>query len=258
MKKSLLMSMALIAFALLAAISANAAEESKPATPWNFNLGLGGTFATSEYKGVNQLGMALPILGYEGEWLYLRGLSGGVHLLKTEHNEINAQISYLPQKFYASWSDSTAMKKLDDRYSTAMAGINYRLRTDYGVLSATVSTDALGVSNGVVGDASYSYSIRFADLSIIPAVGAQWTDVNHNEYYYGVSRSESRDSGLSHYAPEGAVSPYGELTMRMGLTESWSAFVSGKATFLGQQITDSPMVDQGTKYSVSTGLLYAF
>ena len=258
MKKSLLMQAALTFFVLFAAIPYSAAEESKPTPPWGFNLGLGGTFATSEYKGINQLGTALPILGYEGDRLYLRGLSGGVHLFKDEHNEINAQISYLPQKFYASWSDSTAMKKLDNRYSTALGGLNYRLRTEYGLLSATLSTDVLGVSNSVIGDASYSYPIRFGDVSITPTIGAQWTDINHNDYYYGVSRDESRASGLKHYSPEGAVSPYTELSLRMGLTESWSAFVSGKATFLGQQITDSPMVEHGNKYSVSTGLLYAF
>lgn len=258
MKRKAIFYITLFVLALYAAIPAAAAEDNNPSLPWGFNLGIGGTFGTSEYRGINRLGMALPILGYEGDRLYLRGLSGGVHLLKDECNEINVQISYLPQKFYASWSDSAAMKKLDDRYSSAMAGINYRLRTDYGILSATLSTDILGVSNGVMADASYSYPIRFSSVSVIPTIGAQWTDVNHNNYYYGISRSESQTSGLSRYAPEGSISPYGELTVRIGLTESWSAFVSGKATFLGQQITDSPMVDQGTKYSVSTGVLYSF
>ena len=131
---------------------------------WGFNLGLGGTFSTSEYRGVERLGTALPILGYEGDMLYLRGLSGGVHLFKNENNELNVQLSYLPQHFYASWSDSNAMRKLDDRYSTAMAGLNYLLRTELGILAATLSTDVLGVNNGVTADASYSYPIRFANM----------------------------------------------------------------------------------------------
>jgi len=245
--------------ALLFASASLAAEDGKSDDGrWGFNLGLGGTFSTSEYRGVTRLGTALPIVGYEGERLYLRGLSGGMHLLKDENNELNVQISYLPQHFYASWSDNSAMKKLDDRYSTAMAGLNYRLRTELGTLAATISTDVLGVSNGIMADASYSYPIRFGNMSVIPTAGVQWTDANYNDYYYGIGKSEAQASGLHQYAPEAALAPYGELTLRVGLTQNWSAFASGKATFLGEEVTDSPMVERGVKYSLSSGLLYAF
>lgn len=249
---------AAVLLVLSATVSLAAEGDKTDSARWGFNLGLGGTFSTSEYRGVERLGTALPILGYEGERLYLRGLSAGVHLFRNENNEINVQLSYLPQNFYASWSDSGAMKKLDDRYSTAMAGLNYRLRTEFGILAATLSTDVLGVNNGVKADASYSYPIRFANVSIIPTAGVQWTDTNYNDYYYGISKSEAQSSGLSRYSPESSLAPYGELTLRVGLTESWSAFVSGRTAFLGEEITDSPMVERNVKYSLSGGLLYAF
>ena len=92
--------------------------------------------------------------------------------------------------------------------------------------------------------------IDLVAMSLIPTAGVQWTDVNYNDYYYGVSKSEARASGLSHYSPESALSPYAELTLRVGLTESWSAFVSGKSQFLGQEITDSPM-HKGAKTGVA-------
>lgn len=258
MKKPILPYVAAITIVLALASFALAQDGRSDSNRWGFNLGIGGTFSTSEYRGVERLGTALPILGYEGQWLYLRGLSGGVHLFKNEYHEVNVQLSYLPQHFYASWSDSAAMKKLDDRYSSVMAGINYRLRTELGTLAATLSTDALGVSRGVMADASYSYPIRFANMSLIPAVGVQWTDANYNDYYYGISRSEAQNSGLSQYDPQSALSPYGELTLRVGLTESWSAFVSGKTQFLGEEVTNSPMVEPSNKYSLSGGFLYAF
>jgi Outer membrane protein V len=258
MHKRILPQVAAIAIILVTAFAAQAEENKGDSNRWGFNLGVGATVSTSEYRGVERLGTALPLLGYEGEWLYLRGLNGGVHLFKNENHELNVQLSYLPQHFTASWSENSAIKKLDDRYSTAMAGINYRLRTDLGVLAATLSTDALGVNNGLMGEASYSYPIRLVDMSIIPALGVQWTDANYNDYYYGVSKSEAQASGLSHYSPEGSVAPYGELTMRLGLTERWSVFVNGKALFLGDEVSNSPMVEHSNKYSLSGGFLYAF
>ena len=130
----------------------NPADAAAQGDKWGFNAGLGASLRTSEYKGIDSLGSPLPLIGYEGKWLYLRGLDGGVHVYRDHYQEFNIQLSYLPQNFYASWSDNSRMKRLDDRYSTLMAGLNYTLRTPYGQASATVSTDTLGVNNGIKAD----------------------------------------------------------------------------------------------------------
>ena len=236
----------------------NPADAAAQGDKWGFNTGLGASLRTSEYKGIDSLGSPLPLIGYEGKWLYLRGLDGGVHVYRDHYQEFNIQLSYLPQNFYASWSDNSRMKRLDDRYSTLMAGLNYTLRTLYGQASATVSTDILGVNNGIKADVAYAYPMRFENVMFSPAVGVQWTDTNYNDYYYSISSSESRASGFKEYSPESTFSPYAGLTMRVILTEDWSAVANAKALFLGNEITDSPMVERTTTYSFSAGLLYAF
>ena len=115
MRQKILSCIATVTMIVCAALTVRAEESTNASNRWGFNLGIGATVTTSEYRGVERLGTALPLLGYEGDWLYLRGLSGGVHLFKNEHHEINVQLSYLPQNFYASWSESSAMRKLDDR-----------------------------------------------------------------------------------------------------------------------------------------------
>lgn len=170
MKKPILPCVAAITIVLALASFALAQDGRSDSNRWGFNLGIGGTFSTSEYRGVERLGTALPILGYEGQWLYLRGLSGGVHLFKNEYHEVNVQLSYLPQHFYASWSDSSAMKKLDDRYSSVMAGINYRLRTELG-------TDR------------WSISFVVPDHSISSNVHTQIIEYFHLWYWFNVALS---------------------------------------------------------------------
>lgn len=223
-----------------------------------FDVGIGGTVITSEYKDTRLAGSTLPLLGYEGEHLYLRGVSGGLHLYRTSWFEFNAQLSYLPQHFYADNSDDWAMRRLDDRYSSMLAGLNTRIMTPYGIVTATASTDVLGYSNGVIVDASYSYPFRLSRVALVPTVGLQWTDVNYNDYYYGVAASEARKSGFSEYTPDGCVSPYAGVTARMQFTDHVSGFASARALFLNQEITDSPMVDTSEKYSLSLGVMYKF
>ena len=73
-----------------------------------FNAGIGGSWTSNEYKGMSSDGTFLPLIGYEGEHFYLRGVSGGLHLFKNEWFEFNVQLSYLSQHFYAGNSDSWA------------------------------------------------------------------------------------------------------------------------------------------------------
>ena len=127
-----------------------------------------------------------------------------------------------------------------------------------GIVTATASTDVLGYSNGVIVDASYSYPFRLSRVALVPTVGLQWTDVNYNDYYYGVAASEARKSGFSEYTPDGCVSPYAGVTARMQFTDHVSGFASARALFLNQEITDSPMVDTSEKYSLSLGVMYKF
>lgn len=223
-----------------------------------FNAGIGGTMITSEYKGMSSGGTFLPLIGYEGEYLYLRGLAGGVHLYRNGWLEFNVQLSYLPQHFYADNSDSWAMRRLDDRYSSMLAGVNARITSPWGILSLTGSADVLGYSNGVLLDGNYSLPLPIGPVMLVPTVGVQWADVNYNDYYYGVSASEARKSGLHTYDPESSFTPYAQLTAKMDFTEHWSAFASCRAMFLTSEVTDSPMVEDSEKYAISLGVMYGF
>lgn len=239
----------------LAAFAAEGGEQSVLA---GFSAGLGGTLITNEYKDMHGNSTVLPLLGYEGEYLYLRGVAGGIHFFRNEWLELNGQLSYQPQHFYADDSDDWALRQLDDRYSTLMGGFNGRLLSEYGILSATFATDLLGYSNGIILDGSYTYPIALGMLNLAPAVGFQWNDANYNRYYYGIDHDEAKQSGLSYYDPTSSFSPYAQLSARLNFNQNWSAFTSVRAMFLNQEIYDSPMVENSEKYSFSLGVLYNF
>lgn len=223
-----------------------------------FSLGLGGSLITNEYKDMQGNSTLLPLLGYESEYFYLRGVAGGIHFFRNDWLELNAQLSYLPQHFYAGDSGNWAMRQLDNRYSTLMGGFNGRITSEIGIISATLSTDLLGYSNGTLLDAAYTYPIAIERLNIAPTIGFQWNDTNYNKYYYGIENSEARRSGLETYNPESSCSPYAQLSARLNFNENWSALASMRAMFLNQEIYDSPMVEKSEKYSFSLGALYSF
>ena len=67
-----------------------------------FNAGIGGSGTTNEYKGMSSDGTFLPLIGYEGEHLYLRGVSGGLHLFRNELVRVQ-RAALLPSPALLRW-----------------------------------------------------------------------------------------------------------------------------------------------------------
>lgn len=223
-----------------------------------FSLGAGGGFSSSPYKGHDDSIMPFPLVFYEGERFFIRGLSAGVHLWKGNNQEISTGLSY---SFFHFDSDSTSndqLKMLDDRYATATIDLMYRLRTQWGTASLKVSRDILGHSDGFTADASYRLPIVIGQVQLTPGAGVQWASKEQLDYYFGVSSRESRKSGLEEYSPSNAFSPYLGLDVGYSLSESWSAGAGAQVLFLNDEIKDSPMVDSSELIITTISVKYTF
>lgn len=239
-------------------LAASAVPGVSAAAGGDVTLGLGASVMTSEYKKTDATFPPLPLIRYEGERFYLRDLTGGLILYKTDMHEFSITLGYMEQHYRADGSRSRAMRQLNDRDSTFMGGVSYRLTTRYGVAAASFKGDILGKSDGLIGDLSYAYPFYLDRLILSPALGLMWTSAAFNDYYYGVSGKESRRSGLKKYDAGDGVSPYLGLHAILPLAESWSVFATARAMALCGDITDSPMVDDRMKYTIGGGIQYSF
>ena len=221
-------------------------------------LGAGASVSTSEYKGEDAGVSPFPIVEFDGEYFFISGLTAGAHVYRDERNDLSLTASYLPQRFDASGNDDAAMRLLDDRDSSVLAGAAYSRTEAWGQARLSMGYDVLGKSNGLTADASYAYPFKSGLLRLKPVVGVEWTNRSYNDYYYGVSSDEAARSGLSEYKADGGFSPYLGLRLKVGLTDSLDLTTGAKAKWLSSEITDSPMVDQDVKYSLNLGLIYSF
>jgi outer membrane protein len=225
---------------------------------YGVSLGAGVGVSTSEYRGEDTKVSPVPILKYEGEHFFVRGLSAGAHLYRDEVNDLSVNVSYLSQSFDADESDDSMMKLLDDRDSTMMAGFSYGLRGGWGAAGLSLSADVLDTNNGLVGDASYACPFKLSFLKIKPVVGVEWTSENYNDYYYGVDSSESVRSGMGEYGAGSGFSPYLGLGLKCDLTHDFEMMLKTRVRKLSREISDSPMVDRDVTYSLVFGLGYSF
>ena len=246
------------------AAPAQALAPAQTATPADagdkteFALGMAVRVGNRPYKSYATQWEPVPMVSLEHERFYIRDYTAGVKLLNLKYFELSVFGEYDDTDFDASDSSERRMKRLKDRDSTAMLGSEARLITPLGMLHASAARDVLGTSDGWKGAVGYKSVLDYGPVEFIPALGAYWASDRYNDYYYGVSKHQSRKSGIGRYEAKGGFSPYAGLTVDYSITDDWDVFCSGEMIFLSDEVKDSPMVDSSRTQSVTAGFIYNF
>lgn len=243
----------LLALGVLIATSATAVQAESKLT-----LGAGVGVVEHPYKQYDHDLYPVPVINYEGDNFWFRGLGGGYYLWNDGTDQLSVMGYWSPMYFKPGDSDNSQLRKLDKRKSTVMAGISWMHHTQYGSLRTALSGDILDNSNGVVWDTAWVYRYTNGGLTLTPGIGVEWNSENQNQYYYGVSHHEAAKSGLRSYDPSNSWNPYLELTANYRFANSWSVYGTARYTRLSDEITDSPMVDKSWTGLLSTGVTYTF
>ncbi|ACZ77019.1 MltA-interacting MipA family protein [Dickeya parazeae Ech586] len=223
-----------------------------------FSLGVGAVGGTVLYRGDSGHVYPFPMVNYDGDNFYLRGLQGGYYLWNDSQNKLSLTAYYNPFGFRPGDSDDSQMKQLDRRRGTLMAGLAYRYDAQWGTLRTVFAGDTLDYSNGLVWDSAYLYRFNAGNWSLTPGVGVTWSSENQNRYYYGVTGDEAARSGLRNYQPNDGWSPYVELSAGYQINSNWSSWVSGRYIHLSDEVKDSPMVDKSYNLMLGGGVSYRF
>ncbi|WJD48268.1 MULTISPECIES: MipA/OmpV family protein [unclassified Enterobacter] len=242
-----------LALGVLTAITATSALADN-----NFSVGAGVGVLETPYKDYDRDVVPVPVITYEGDDFWFRGLGGGYYLWNDESDKLSITAYYSPFEFKPKDSDNWQLRRLDKRKATLMAGLSYVHNTQYGFLRTSLAGDTLDNSNGISWDLAWLYRYTNGGLTLTPGIGLEWSSENMNEYYYGVSGKESRRSGLDRYDPDSDWSPYLELSASYKLTDAWSVYGVGRYTHLSSEVKDSPMVDKSWAGALSAGVTYSF
>ena len=172
--------------------------------------------------------------------------------------DLVAALFFYAMEFDPADNDDYAMQQLDKRDSTAMAGVAWYHHERWGTVKASAAADVLDNSNGWVGELSVFHKMQIGRLSLTPALGVLYYDENFSDYYYGISESESRRSGLASYSAQDAWVPYVSLTAKYPIGEHVVLMASAGYSELPEEITDSPMIDRNESFTFVTGVSWRF
>lgn len=243
----------LLALGIIVATSVSTAYAENQ---WSVGAGVG--VINSPYKQYDRDIYPVPVITYEGDNFWFRGLGGGYYLWNDQTDKLSIMAYYDPTHFKPGDSDNYQLRQLDKRKSTMMAGVSWVHNTEYGFLRTALAGDTLDNSNGYIWDLAWLYRYTNGGLTLTPGIGLEYSSDNYNDYYYGVSHKEARRSGLHSYDADDGWNPYLELTASYKFAPDWNVYGTGRYSRLSDEVKDSPMVDKSWTGLMSVGVTYSF
>ena len=242
--------------ALLAAPLAHARPaETDPADEPRWTLGVLAIDRDAPYRQLDEDLLFVPLIRFEGERAYLRGLRGGFRLLERGPLEFSAFLQARGDGYEAA--DSPYLAGMADRRFSLDGGVALGWRiARLGQFEASAATDLLDRSGGQELEVSWTGLARAGQWRILPSVSLRWQSDDLVDYYYGVRPGEALP-GRPAYQGDAAVLPEFAVLATRPFGERWQFFARVGHTWLPGEITDSPLVDDDRRTSVLVGLGYA-
>ncbi|MGO2513191.1 MipA/OmpV family protein [Marinomonas polaris] len=221
------------------------------------SLGIIGAVSESVYKETDTQSKLLPNISYEGEHFFLQLPEIGYRFLpKQAPQNFAIGFSYESSNFDPDDSDNINIQQLDDRDDSIMAFASYRV----GPISTKFAQDISGEHDGYYAQIALGYPLPVGAWKVIPSISYRYMDSKMSNHLFGVSQSESVNTGGAIAAYDsGAVSQirYGVRGI-YPLSTSVNLMLGINHTKFDSEILKSPIVEDNTITSILAGIIFSF
>ncbi|WP_202845060.1 MipA/OmpV family protein [Luteimonas saliphila] len=239
---------------VLLALSAAAAAQSAPpvADPsarGEWTLGVGAIAIDSPYAGEDSRLRPVPLLGFEGQRVFVRGTAAGVHLVDSGGFTLDAIASVRLDGFdiddlgrselLANGVDAALLEDRDDGLD---AGFRATYGGAWGALSLEAVHDISDASDGYEVALDYRYTWLLGRSAITANLGSSLLSDDLAGYYYG-TLDEEVARGVTAYAPGSAIVHRIGVTWMHPVGEDWHLVASAEASHLPDELRASPLLE---------------
>ncbi|KAA2283968.1 MipA/OmpV family protein [Arenimonas fontis] len=224
-------------------------EDRKGPPRWTF----GGLLIdrADPYADIDRDPLLVPLVRFEGERAYLRGLRAGWRFVDRDDFEL-AGLAQARLNGYEA-KDSPALAGMARRRSSLDLGLAATWRTPLGGIELALLQDALDRSGGREASLTWGLPFRRGGWGFLPALALRWQDADLVDYYYGVRPGEALPDRPAYEGDTALVAELSLLVERR-LGPRWSLFARiGHSRYPGE-IADSPIVERDHASSVMIGL----
>jgi len=220
--------------------------------------GVGALISTSPYEGVDSHVFAVPIGVWRNEKFFIEGIKGGV--IFAESDTFRAAALVMPRLMGYSSDDAPILNGMKDRDLSLDGGVQLRWKVPYSEnlsFSLNVMNDLLAEHDGHEISAEISKVFKYSFFQIVPNVGVKWLNEDIVDHYFGVT-GEEITATRPQFGGHDTFNYFGNISLYMAVHPKWFIIVRAGAEILGDEIQDSPLVDEEITYNGVLGLTYRF
>ncbi|MCO6412230.1 MAG: MipA/OmpV family protein [Thiogranum sp.] len=234
--------------------------DSKPGVDGDFTGMIGlGALVRPEYIGSdNNETKAVPLINLNyRDIAYIKFNRAGLWFWKPEETGLRFGALVKPRTGWRS-NDGSRLSGMDTRGDSLEAGLNVAWRFDRAAVEAAYLTDMSDESDGDSAFVNVSYS--FVDSSqwqVRGQIGFEYLDDDVTGYYWGVPAAEATATRPV-YSPDEAWNTSVGLIATYHLTDSWALMGGAVHTMLGDEIADSPILEEDSATTAFAGAVWKF
>lgn len=232
--------------------AAQAADSDEGGPPPGWGLGLAVAVFESSYAGEGTRVVPIPLITYQGERFYFRGISAGWQIYRSDSFEVAAVIKPRLDGFKVDdlgreelARNGIDYRRIEDRKASVDAGLAMKWSGAAGEVEVEFLADVADKSGGQEVSLQYGYPFEVGAGTLTPQLGVTWLSKDNANYYYGTLAGEVA-RGVVDYKPGSAMIPHVGIAYFRPLGESWSMMASYKYSSLPDEITASPFVEPDT------------
>lgn len=237
-------------------------EQEDDGLPWlggNLMLGLGVRAEREIYRGTDSEVSPVPFLRYENGPLEIQAyddLSVAYKVFKGEQWSLAIKgVADFAEGYDADDSDYLdGMDELDTIYT-----LGFELERRFGgwTTELAIAQDVSGEHDGQEVELTVGYPWQIGSLEIRPSLGAAWLSEDHVDYLYGVSSGEARADRPT-YSPGSTYELGAELMLQYPIWGNFQIVGIAEVATFGNEIKDSPLVEEDYELEFILGLIYTF
>lgn len=257
--KRTLFSLLMLSVAAGAASAQDAGATASPSALQQprWGVGVGAAVSDSVYAGEGTRVTPFPLVSYDSDLLFWRGIGGGAHLVRRGGLSIDVTLSARmdgvdKDDFGAAELAARGVDRalLEDRDDGLDAGVALHWRGPLGALEVGVKGDVSGASKGYEASVKYAYPFQLGGTRIWPHVGVSHMSKKLANYYFGTLPEEVA-RGVVEYRPGSATVPRIGVDVVHPFAKRWALIGNLSYRHLPGKLTGSPLVEKDTNGNAS-------
>ncbi len=223
----------------------------------NFYLGVGPYIQTQPYKGLSSRLYTSPVIFFDNKIFYIRWSELGVYIAGESKDNYSWGLSIAAQPLTLGYraNRSTELNGMSNKNNTVEGGLELDVKYKNLLFSLTTFHDLLGNNNSYDGHFQIGTTLHVKKITFYPSILITYYTKHFNNYYYGVTKNETR-SWRPFYQASGGFNYACETYIKYPLTKKLQILSNFEIQYLNKSIQNSPIVNSAYIYSALVSVIY--